>query len=395
MREWVLVVVAIAGCGTTTYGYQYKRQQQFSGGEEPEPAPREARELLANAKTVAFYPPAYCVAVDGGGDRQRQQEIHASCNVTISALERAAEDAGYEVVSWQNLRGSKPPIEYARDSHVDVLFEVNELETTVLDDTTVKHTFAFTEGDGDGTPLSISTNLGATCRDYALKADPPKAAALTGSIDIKTVAVSDGRDRWHYRRTEERGLDRSYPRVTFSAPNKQSALFRALMTVGAVGLGVGTGLALGEAASMDDPSTPQNEKVDTGGWSTNFLVIGGAATVAAIAVAVGTGGEKPDPEKVLCNGTFAVAQPAPPPQANVMASEQTFEQTSTGDALAEAKKQVMVRMTTQFIDQIKEAHAGMHLRQTAPPPAAPAPAAAVPAPAAAPAPAPAPAPVKP
>jgi hypothetical protein len=33
-----------------------------------------------------------------------------------------------------------------------VLFEVNELETTALDDTTVKHTFLFTEGEGDGTP---------------------------------------------------------------------------------------------------------------------------------------------------------------------------------------------------------------------------------------------------
>jgi hypothetical protein len=66
MRSWVLAV-AVAGCTTTTYGYQYKMQQQFTGGEEP--APREARELLANAKTVAFYPPGYCVSVVGGGDR--------------------------------------------------------------------------------------------------------------------------------------------------------------------------------------------------------------------------------------------------------------------------------------------------------------------------------------
>jgi hypothetical protein len=122
-----------------------------------------------------------------------------------------------------------------------------------------------------------------------------------------------------------------------------------------------------------------------------FLVVGAAASVGAIAVAAG-GGEKPDPEKVLCNGTFAVAQPAPPPQANVMASEQTFEQTSTGDALADAKKQVMVRMTSQFIAQIKQAHQ-LHLHQTAPPPVAPAPAAATPPPP--PAPAPAPVPAKP
>jgi hypothetical protein len=386
MRIWVLAV-AVAGCATTTYGYQYKRQQQFSGGEEPEPAPVEARQLLANAKIVAFYPPQYCVGVDGGGDRQRQEEIHASCNVTISALERAAEEAGYEVVSWQNLRGSKPPIEYARDNHVDVLFEVNELETTVLDDTTVKHTFAFTEGEGDGTPLSVSSSLGHTCNDYAVKADPPKAAALTGSIDIKTVDVSDGHDRWHYRKTEERGLDRTYPRVTFKAPNHPSVMQRVLLTASAVGLGAGAGLWLAEQVSTDDPSTPTNEKVDTGGWSTTLLVVGGAATIGAIAVAAG-GGDKPEPADVLCNGKFAVAQPAPPPQTEVMASEQTFEQSHTGDALADAKKQIMVRMTSQFIDQIKEAHT-LHLHQTAPPPVAPAP------PAAAPAPAPAPAPAKP
>jgi hypothetical protein len=297
-------------------------------------------------------------------------------------------------VSWQNLRGSKPPIEYARDSHVDVLFEVNELETTALDDTTVKHTFAFTEGEGDGTPLSVPTSLAETCRDYELKAHQAKAAALTGSIDIKTVAVSDGRDRWHYLKTEERALDRTYPRVTFAAPNKPSVLQRVLLTVGAASLGAGLGLWLGEQASMDDPSTPGNEKIDTGGWSTNLMVVGGAATIAALAVAAG-GGEKPDPSMVLCNGKFAVATAAEAPKAEVVSSEHTFEQTTTGDALADAKKQVMARMTTQFIDQLKEAHA-LHLHQTAPPPAAPAaaPAPAAP-PAAAPAPAPAPVPAKP
>ncbi len=373
----MVVLVALAACGTTTYSYQYKSLQQFGVGEQPEPAPREARDLLATAKTVAFFPPDQCVNSDPS--QARSQEIRAQCGAMMSALEDAAKSAGYEVLSWQNLRGyGKRPIDFARESNVDVLFEVNQLQADPIDDVSVKHNFTFTEGEG--APLDVSTSLAETCRDYAFKADPPKAAALAGRVDIKLVSVSDGRDRWHYTKTQDRGLDRAYPRVSFTAPNRESTLTRVLLTVGVVGLGVGTGLYLGEQLSTDDPTTPTNEKVDTGGWSTGLMLAGGVATVAAIAVAVGTGGEKPAVATTLCNGNFAAASAAPA-RAEVMSSEHTFEHTATADPLDQARRELIGEMTQQFIEELKAAHSMRPAPAPAPapapppvPPAAPAPA---------------------
>ena len=371
----MVVLVALAACGTTTYSYQYKSLQQFGVGEQPEPAPREARELLANAKTVAFYPPDSCLNADPS--QASSQQIKARCGAMMSALERAAEDAGYEVLSWQNLRGSKRAIEYAQESHVDVLFEVNDLEAEPLDDVSVKHTFTFSEGDG--TPLDVSTSLAETCRDYAFRANPPKAAALAGRVDIKTVSVADGRDRWHYSKTQDRGLDRAYPRVSFAAANHPDGITRALMVLSAVGLGIGSGLYLAEVTSTDDPTTPQNEKIDSGGWDRNFMIIGAAATVAAIAVGVGTGGDKPPAATTLCNDKFAVSTAAS--KTDVMSSEHTFEHTASSDPLDEARRQLIAEMTQQFIEELKSAHA-MRPQPAPAPTTAPAP---VPQPAPAPA----------
>src|SRR3954462_13383840 len=112
-------VLAIAtlcfGCKPpATYGYQYQLTQQFGGAEAPEVLGREARELLANARTVAFYPPDLCLNTDTSHAGGRDQKMAvANCGVLLSNLERAAERAGYEVLSWQNLRGQKRPIDYA------------------------------------------------------------------------------------------------------------------------------------------------------------------------------------------------------------------------------------------------------------------------------------------
>jgi hypothetical protein len=378
-----VVLVALAACGTTTYSYQYKSLQQFGVGEQPEPAPREARELLASAKTVAFFPPDSCVNADPS--QARSQEIRARCGAMMSALEHAAEAAGYEVLSWQNLRGSKRAIEYAQESHVDVLFEINDLEADVIDDVSVKHTFSFTEGDS---PLQVSTSLAETCRDYAFRADPPKAAALSGRVDIKTVAVADGRDRWHYTKTLDRGLDRAYPKVSFGAPNHPDRLTRTMLVLSAVGLGIGTGLLITDETATTDPTTGK-KTFDSGGWSTNFLIIGAAATVAAIAVGIGTGGDKPPVATTLCNGTFAVATPSGPARAEVMSSEHTFEHTAASDPLDQARRELIGEMTQQFIDELKSAHA---MRSGGAPTPAPSPSPApVPAPPAAPPAAPAPA----
>src|ERR1700733_803834 len=143
MRYFAFVVaVVVAGCTHyTTYGYQYRVAQQFDSGAEPDPISVEARQLLATAHTVAFYPPDYCVNSESG--EHKAKELRATCGVLLSTLERAAEHAGYEVLSWQNLRGGKRPIDFAREANVDVLFEINEFEPGELSDSEIQRTLTF------------------------------------------------------------------------------------------------------------------------------------------------------------------------------------------------------------------------------------------------------------
>jgi hypothetical protein len=368
----------VAGCaGSATYGYQYKMQQEFTGGEEPEPAPVEARQLLANAKTVAFYPPDQCINADPSITGRKLQELKANCGVMMSTLERAAQDAGYEVLSWQNLRGSKRAIEYAREANVDVLFEINDFEHDVLLDNQVQHTFEFFErhGDGNDTPLQVATPVAQQCANYAFQADKPGAAARTGAIDIKTVSVVDGRDRWHYRKTEQIAIERNRPKVMFSAPTAPNPGAVALITVGGIGLVAGGTLLAIEKGSQDNPLTPEEDGFDAGPWPTATMVIGALMIAGGIALQVGVGGKKPEPAAVLCDGNFAVAAPTVAPTVDNSTSSQYTFHTGTvappqsGANLSETQR----RMLKEFIDTIVEARKahGATLPPTQPAPTQP------------------------
>jgi hypothetical protein len=356
----VLGVAALLTVGCTkyvTYGYQYRMQQQFGGGEEPEPAPVEARELLATAKTVAFFPPDVCVNVDTTAGDTRVKQLRANCGVLMSTLERAAERAGYEVLSWQNLRGNKRPIDFAREANVDVLFEINEFDLSDINDSEVQRKLAFFERGERGvdSPLSVATPIAQQCSDYAKQADPARAAALNGTIDIKTVSVSDGRARWRYRKTLSQSLGRSYPRVTFTAPEQPSTAAKVLFGIGAVAFGIGGGFALAEVASTDDPATPENEKFSSGGWSTNLIVAGAVAAGVAAIIQVAVGGSKPAPETVLCSAPFATATVAATvAPTGQLAAEHTFNETTGGDLLVKERERVRDTMIAQFIDVLKE-----------------------------------------
>jgi len=192
-----IALVAVGGvaasCTVSTYGYQYKVRQDFGGGEEPEQPSAEARQLLANATTVAFYPPDVCLNTDTAASEKRVQQLRASCGVLMSTLERAAERAGYEVYSWQNLRGAGRAIDFARQANVDVLFEINEFDLGSLDDSAIQRTLTFFEREnGVDAPLTVSDQLAQRCRDYAAQSMAPGPDALTGTVDIKTVSVGDG-----------------------------------------------------------------------------------------------------------------------------------------------------------------------------------------------------------
>ncbi|MEO8844978.1 MAG: hypothetical protein ABI591_15290 [Kofleriaceae bacterium] len=366
-----LVAVVAAGCKTpATYGYHYEMAQQFGGAETPESANHEARALLASAKTVAFYPPDLCLNTDTARDGKHDKMVQANCGVLLSTLERAAERAGYEVLSWQNLRGQKRPIEYAREGNVDVLFEINELDLEAVADSQVQRSLTFYKvDDGGRSTLQVPQTVAQRCAAYSASLDPVQTAGLSGTIDIKTVSVSDGRDRWHYRKTLSQAIGRTYPDVGFKAQPKAN---RAASVIGGVGLGaavLGLSLVLVSAATTNDPTTGEM-KADFGSAPT-LLIVGGAVLGAAgIAIALATQ-DSTGPEDVLCiqPGPEA-ATPSPPvvTGSDPMTSQVQLSETTGNDPLQRERQQLRDAMVVDFIGVLTE----VHRSASAPSPTAPA-----------------------
>lgn len=360
MRCLVVLVSALAGCApTTTYGYQYRLEQQFgTGGSEPEAPNVEARQLLAQAKTVAFYPPDSCVNTQTANDKR---ELGAGCGTVMSKLERAAEQAGYEVVSWQNLRPSresdKRPIDYARDSHVDVLFEINELDVTTVDDTKVKRTLTFFKDDNQALP--VSSEVARTCADYAARRDPVKLVGISGSVDIKMVAVTDGRDRWHYGKTEDKSLERSYPRVTFTGKGRTHPLARTLLVLGGILLGGGIEFIVLQDVFHEDPTptTPNPKNVDFAPWDYVMIGVGAPMLIGGIYAATHMKSDAPV-DKVLCVPEHAVIETGVV-TAGPLSAEHTFTETRV-DADAQEAEAMRADMLKDFIGTLTEVHGGKH-----------------------------------
>src|SRR5678816_2070157 len=87
-----------AACShASTYGYQSTFDKQFFGNEDPEPPPVEARQLLASARTVAFYPPDTCLNATPT-ESQQDKVLRARCGVLLS-----------KPVSYTHLRAHETP----------------------------------------------------------------------------------------------------------------------------------------------------------------------------------------------------------------------------------------------------------------------------------------------
>jgi len=351
----LLCVGALVACGhASTYGYQSTFDKQFLGSEESEPPPVEARQLLATARTVAFYPPDACLNTTT--ETQQDKVLRARCGVLLSKLERDAERAGYEVVSWVNLRGIQRPIDYARDANVDVLFEINELSPQRIKASESKRKLAFFERNDNGVDhdLDVSSAVGQRCHAWAKQGDKDKVAGLQSTLDIKTVSVADGRARWHYRRTVSSSVDEQSPKIRFVGANKPNKLGQTLMGVGlgVVISGVVFALVDEATASMTNPDTGMPNGKTFGDYPSYGIVAGGIVGVAGLGVTVVAGQAKPSPEDVLCMGAHVVEDggvegavvPGP------TASQHTFNETTTASA-EEALTNLIDRLA---VDRVSE-----------------------------------------
>jgi hypothetical protein len=382
----LVCVGALAACAhTSTYGYQSSFDKQFLGNELPEQPPVEARQLLSTARTIAFFPPDSCIN-STSAETQQDKVVRARCGVLLSRLERDAERAGYEVVSWVNLRGNQRPIDYAREAKVDVLFEINELSPQRIRASESKRKLAFFDRDDSGVDhdLAVSGVVGRRCYEWA-KHSKDEIVGLNSTLDIKTVSVADGRARWHYRRTVSTSADEQSPKVRFvgaSQPNK----------VGQTLLGSGLGLILvgvvfavvDEAvAGMTDPSTGMTNGKSFGDLPYYLIAAGGIAGVAGLGITTLTGQSRPAPEDVLCleshSVTDGIVQGAVVPQTEgATASHQMFNETtaaSPDEALAALIEKLAIDRVSEFVAILTEIH---HAPSRGPAPPAPLPPSAAP-----------------
>jgi hypothetical protein len=369
---WVVAVAMFAGCGhSATYGYQYRVDQQFGGGEDSEAAPVEARQLLAHAKTVAFYPPDTCL----DSKQQATRAIVARCGVVLSELERDAERAGYEVVSWVNLRGEKRPIEYAREANVDILFEINELLPQRVDDRDVQRTLTFFQRDeaGNDTDLAVSNSIAERCRKWATR-DQAVAPGLTSTLDIKTVSVSDGRARWHYRKTVSQATGQEYPKVRFVGATQPNGAGQRVLGIG-IAFAI-TGLVLGLVDSSLNTGTDEitgepKEKV-FGSYPWYMVGVGAGIGAAGVAITAITGQKKPEPSNVLCLEEHVTKDAEVAHTDEVVSAEHHFNESKVADPLARQEEKLAVERANEFFAVVAK------IRETTPVAPAPSPAPAAP-----------------
>lgn len=373
-RFWVWVAAfMVAGCGhTATYGYQYRIDQQFGGGEEAEAPPVEAQRLLANAKTVAFFPPDTCL----DNKQEATRSIVARCGAVLSELERNAERAGYEVVSWVNLRGEKRPIEYAREANVDVLFEINELLPRRVDDRDVQRTLTFFHRDENGVDgnLAVAQSIAGRCQTWATR-DQAVSPGLTSTLDIKTVSVSDGRARWHYRKTVSQATGQEYPKVRFVGKTVPSPAGQRLLGVGIAFAISGAVFALVDSSvnsGTDEITGMPKEKV-FGPYPWYMVGVGAAFVAAGIGITVVSGQKKPAPSNVLCLDEHVARDGAAPTNDDPVSSEHRFNESRRADPLARQEEKLAVERANEFFTVVAKIRETTPIAPAPSTPAAPSP----------------------
>ena len=90
MRRHALVLMLLASQPACPKPMSYAYQERlpasaFGPADSAEPAGREARQLLSMARTVAFYPPDYCINVDKD-EVARNRTLRANCGVLLSSV---------------------------------------------------------------------------------------------------------------------------------------------------------------------------------------------------------------------------------------------------------------------------------------------------------------------
>jgi len=286
-----IAVVALGACGSTvtqtvptTRFYGYTASASATLDREPPPtAPDKATDAIKRFKRVAFVPPDSCLDMRGAdtGSTVDKRVIRMQCGVTMSELEREAEKVGFDVVTWQSLKGASKPLDQAKEQKIDLLFEVNELDVIEENDRAESSEFKYFWGEGGGAaqPLQVTSQDNQACKAYHAQ-NAPRVSGMTAALDIKMVLVSSASVLWSYRHTENAGVVDASSLIRFPVNARQdfktarpwwpfaviaggAVLIAAVQPpyIGVAVAGVGAIAALVLGKKTEKTGTPQYESV--------------------------------------------------------------------------------------------------------------------------------------
>jgi hypothetical protein len=346
----LVLTVATASCTTTTTYYAAVARTAAS----PQAAPTDdarvtdpaVQSQLGPGVTLALYPPDSCTTTAAAppGSAGGQGFVQMQCGVLMSGLEKAAAGEGYNVVSWQLLKGD--PLGRARELHVDFLLEVDELSIqSYAADVSAVTDISFFEVTADGRePLEVADAGATAARCKALLgADLAANAAQTATLSVKMTGVADGRAKWFYRHTTGQAASGG-ERVFYYGAQKPTA------TGGLVALGAGGALLL--AGLVLEPPLASFLLLSGAG-------VGGVGAIVALAQALKSG---PHPDELLCAGPgigdpFAAPAPAAgrPETRSARGATYRFTDAAAGshDEEAERRQRLVQQAVADFTAQLR------------------------------------------
>lgn len=348
----VILVLGTSCTKSAAYSYSRTFDVRFPEDYDPAPMTADAQRVLSTAASVAFSPPDFCAEPEDRrhGIQKAEGLLRLDCGVIVSALERSAEEAGYRVISFRTLRGNDRPIDYAKQSGVDILFEINELAFDTVTDRDASTKFSFFEDAGDGSrPVAPRRYVAERCAAYS-KRMRPIDVALSGTIDIKMVRVSDGQNLWHYRRSRGVQLEETTMQ-RFRGTKDINAAFPSMLALGAATL-IG-GFILGGS----DPCPP-GDSLCASNVSTVSDILIGAGGVGALIGTIGIlATSPPSADEVLCDSQTAerYTDAAPPTAPDGPSTTFTLEEhVESTDMHQEQRKKLRSDIVADFLKVMSE-----------------------------------------
>ena len=345
----------LAGLGCATSSKRYTVEQEYVRNRDLLQQATSPVSLgidgIRKANTVAFIPPDSCkeIKAAGGSTQEIDSVMRMRCGVIMSELERQAAEVGFEVVSWQQMGGG---ISAAKASRVDLLFEVNELSVDFPKQELMEAGAISFRHAGEPLPVLYPEQVAGRCAESFLGTLPPTQVA---TLDLKMVDVASERVGWFYRDSVAMDEGERYRlNMDFIAPGAPNGVLEEIAETLYL---IGGLLAIPPVVTflmvMARNGGPELTEI---AWWTGSAAGASLTTGVLLSVLAHQFQEYPEPEQVLCNGTYQerisplVQAPSQPRVASTVRLES--RRTVNRDENEEKRRQLIKTAVQKFMQRL-------------------------------------------